>query len=271
MRYREIQPLPPLQAYVQYFWVLESGDEQAASRQFKTLPDGIPALIYQDTLNLFRNENEQTTPQLYVYGAFSTYTNQHIAGAFRIIGAYLEPTALKAIFKIDASELSNQTVAIDDLVATSLLNQLGEAESVEDKIGILSAFILRQVQMLNYENQKAKFASNLLQSGKSLQEIQAEMQMSERTLERLMKQNIGMSPKLFSRIMRFQSSLKLVKTAEFENLTALVYTQDYFDQSHYIREFKAFTGTNPTHFLRYSKEKLANFPEWKKETKENED
>jgi len=265
MRYQEILPAPALQEYIRYFWILECDDKQEGLRQFKILPDGIPALIYQDLPNFFRDAQQQMPPQLYVYGPFTTYTDQWIEGAFRIIGVYLEPTALKALFKLDASELLNQTIAIDDLVNTSLLNRLQQAQSTEEKVELLAAFIQQQIHIVDYENKQAKFASIVLQRGQSLGEIQSQMNISERTLERLVKQHVGMSPKVFSRIMRFQTSLERLKTSNFDRLTTLVYDQDYFDQSHFIREFKTFTGHNPTQFLRYSKEDLANFPEWKKE------
>lgn len=265
MRYQEILPIPTLRAYIRYFWVLESSEAQEGLRQFKTLPDGVPALIYQDIPNFFRDTQQQMVPQLYIYGPFTTYTDQLVEGAFRIIGAYLEPTALKALFKLDASDLLNQTIPIDDLVDTPLLERLQQAKSTTEKVDLLAAFILQQIQKVTYENKQAKFASILLQQGQSLGEIQSQMNISERTLERLVKQHIGMSPKVFSRIMRFQASLKQLKAPSFDRLTTLVYDQDYFDQSHFIREFKVFTGNSPTQFLRNSKEELANFPEWKQE------
>lgn len=266
MRYQEILPVPALRAYIRYFWVLESGAGQEGLRQFKILPDGIPALIYQDIPNFFRDTQQQMAPQLYIYGPFTTYTDQWVEGTFRIIGAYLEPTALKTLFKLDASELVNQNIPIDDLVDTPLLEHLQQAQSTAEKVELLAAFILQQIQTVDYENKQAKFASILLQRGQSLGEIQSQMNISERTLERLVKQHIGMSPKVFSRIMRFQTSLERLKTTNFDRLTTLAYDQDYFDQSHFIREFKIFTGNNPTQFLRHSKEELANFPEWKKES-----
>ena len=105
-------------------------------------------------------------------------------------------------------------------------------------------------------------ASTLLQNGKTLKEIQLEMNLSERTLERIIKQSVGLSPKIFSRIMRFQDGLNCLRQTNFENFTELAYQYDYFDQSHYNREFKEFTGTNPRNFILNSKEYLANFPQW---------
>lgn len=263
MSYKEILPVEALRDYVRYFWVLEDLEPALGVKNFKILPDGIPALIFQDIPNVFVDQENRTPPQLYVYGQFTKYTDQRVEGSFRIIGAYLEPSALKTIFKIDAIEVTNQNIALEDIMADSILERLLNAGSIDDKIRIISDFLLQQIAVLKYENQSAKFVSTLLQRGKTLRDVQQEMNISERTLERLVKQNIGMSPKMFSRIIRFQSNLNLLRNTEYKHLTELTYTSGYFDQSHYIREFKEFTGSSPKSFVLKTNEALANFPEWK--------
>lgn len=264
MRFQKILPNPLLQEYVQYFWILEDFMENKEVKDFKILPDGIPALIFQDTPNHFINSTNLKVPKLYVYGQFTQYTDQRVEGGFRIIGAYLTPASLKTLFHIDAFELSNQNIPLEDLVSNSILEALVNVISIEEKLQIISAFLLQRIQEVKYTNQKAQFASILLQRGKTLKEVQQEMNMTERSLERLTKQHIGMSPKMFSRIMRFQYSLDLLRNIEIKNFTDLAYRQEYFDQSHFIREFKEFTGYSPKHFLLRSEERLTNFPEWKK-------
>jgi AraC-like DNA-binding protein len=68
---------------------------------------------------------------------------------------------------------------------------------------------------------------------------------------------------MFSRIVRFQTGLDTLRQTDFTNFTELAYSADYFDQSHYIKEFKEFTGTTPKNFVLSTNELLANFPLWK--------
>jgi AraC-like DNA-binding protein len=75
--------------------------------------------------------------------------------------------------------------------------------------------------------------------------------MSERSLERKFRQHIGISPKLFSRINRFQEAFRLLKNNNYIKLSDIAFDAGYTDQSHFIREFKEFTGFAP---YKYQKE-----------------
>ena len=99
--------------------------------------------------------------------------------------------------------------------------------------------------------------------GISLPTVQNELNITERSLERYFKQYVGISPKLYARINRFQTALETLRKSNFDSLTDIAYQNNYFDQSHFIRDFKEFAGTTPKHFLHQANEQVANFPEWK--------
>jgi len=262
MHYQEFLPDTSLQDYIQYFWVLEDDTDNFSVKSFKIIPDGIPTLIFQEKPNLFFDMDAQAAPQLYIQGQSTKFTEHRVMGNFRIIGVYLQPTALKTIFNIDAFEFNDQKVPLEDIITEPILQQLINAVSLKQKIKIISNFLLKHISKVERNTEKATIASLFLQNGKTLKETQIEMNLSERSLERLIKQYVGMPPKMFSRIMRFQSGLNILRQADFNNLTEIAYQNDYFDQSHYIREFKGFTGTNPERFMLNANEKLLNFPLW---------
>lgn len=262
MYYQEFLPIKSLQNYIRYFWVLEDFTNDLTNKLFKIIPDGLPALIFQEQLNFFFDKKGQALPQLFIYGQSTNFTEHNVTGNFRIFGVYLQPTALKTIFNIDAFEFNHQNIPLESVISDLTLEQLTHAISIEEKIKIISNFILKQIQKVKTNDKKAEYISMLLQNGKSLKEVQLEMNFSERTLERLTKQYVGISPKVFSRIIRFQSGLNSLRETDLKKLIELAYENEYFDQSHYIREFKEFTGTTPKNFILHANEKLVNFPQW---------
>ncbi|KKX50116.1 DUF6597 domain-containing transcriptional factor [Sphingobacterium sp. IITKGP-BTPF85] len=108
MHYQEFLPETSLQDYIRYFWVLEDDTDNFSVKSFKIIPDGIPTLIFQEKPNLFFDMDAQAAPQLYIQGQSTKFTEHRVMGNFRIIGVYLQPTALKTIFNIDAFEFNDQ-------------------------------------------------------------------------------------------------------------------------------------------------------------------
>ncbi len=86
------------------------------------------------------------------------------------------------------------------------------------------------------------------QGALSLRDLRDELRITERSFERRFKQYTGMSPKLFARIAQFQASLQQLRDKQFDKLSDLAYSNDYADQSHFIRTFREFAGCSPLKF-----------------------
>lgn len=263
MNYQQIYPTEPLRKYVRYFWTLEDDSLCFSEKTFKIMSDGLAGLILVENKKSFLNTDNQELPQLFLYGQTTQHTEHKAIKNFRNIGVYFQPTALKSIFGIDADELTNQHIDINELIKTNITDQLLNTATAEQRIELLSSFLMQQAEQRKSENEKVSFASEQLQKGVSLPTIQNELNISERSLERYFKQHIGISPKLYARINRFQSALESLRRTDFETLTDIAYQNNYFDQSHFIRDFKEFAGTSPKHFILHANEQVANFPEWK--------
>jgi len=263
MNYQQIYPTEQLRKYVRYFWTLEDDSLEFFDKTFKIMSDGLPGLIFQENKKSFLNKDNQELPQLFLYGQTTQYTEQKAIKTFRNIGVYFQPTALKSVFGLDADELTNQHIDINELIKTNLTDQLLNNTTADHRIKLLSSFIIQQAEQREAENGKVNFAIAQLQKGVSLQSIQNGLNISERSLERHFKQYVGISPKLYARINRFQSALENIRQTQYNKLTDIAYQSDYFDQSHFIRDFKEFAGTSPKHFKLKANEQVANFPEWK--------
>jgi AraC-like DNA-binding protein len=138
-------------------------------------------------------------------------------------------------------------------------------ESLKDQVRALSFYLAEQIRNNNRGvDEITKYAiAQIVQSGGnvSLKELQQKLQLSERSLERKFKQTIGLSPKLFSRICRFQESLKQMRKTDYDKFSDIAYENNYADQSHFIRVFKEFTGFSPNEFKKQSSEVVENFPQ----------
>ena len=83
-----------------------------------------------------------------------------------------------------------------------------------------------------------------------IKELLDQLSLTERTLERSFKAYVGLSPKQFSKIIQFQSSLNQLTDAKFEKLTEVGLDSGFSDQSHFIRTFKSYTGQTPSSYLK---------------------
>jgi AraC-like DNA-binding protein len=83
----------------------------------------------------------------------------------------------------------------------------------------------------------------------TIESLSKEFNISARQLERKFSSAVGLSPKFFTRIIRFQNIFRLVQNKQINSLTMLSYESGYYDQAHFIKDFKEFSGINPRSFF----------------------
>lgn len=266
MFYEVIHPSDSLKPYVDHFLIIRNNGDSFDSTRFKVVADGCPGLVFQEDPEAFSDHQAGLFPRLFLHGLTTRHSEKKARGTYCNLVVCLQPQALKRVFGIDANVLTDTYVDLNDVIKNTLTEMLLEAESPAEKIKLLSDFILNEAtKRTSSENLKINMLIGQLKhnyQAKSLKEIRSDLAISERLSEQLMNRHVGVSPKFFLRIQRFQSALCFLRDHPSASLTEVCYEYAYTDQSHYIREFQQFAGTTPKQFnLKAGKESL-NFSEW---------
>ncbi|MBT1704793.1 helix-turn-helix transcriptional regulator [Chryseosolibacter indicus] len=258
IKYEQIS-FPQFNGFVQYLWRLESHLNDTSIHSFGPLVDGCPGLIVQlGKDGSMHDENGNQLPRAFLYGQTIKLTKLYLAGKFKIIGVRFFPNVLKPLFKFNSSELTDSCVEVDALPKHkdfNLIERLCEAQSQKEQVNILSSY-LSSISACNdlAPDPVTQYVLNELIQSKgniSLPKVQKAVNLSERSLERRFEQHVGVSPKLYSRICRFQASLTQLKQSSFLKLSDIAFDNGYADQSHFIRSFREFSGYAPKEFWNY--------------------
>lgn len=270
MQFQQLAPPDDLRGYVRYFWTLEStGATPLASSTFTTLADGCPGLITQLTPDApLLGRAGKPWPRSFLYGQTTSATEIVTSGHFQTLGVCFEPSALSAVFGLNAEELTNTCLdltLLDAPQASGLVEELVARPSMAERVAQLTAF-LRACFARYHATVDARVRQSVAQLQASggrvgLPALLAEVGLSERSLQRKFKQSVGISPQLFARICRFQASLAQLRARQFEKLSDLAFEQEYADQSHHIRAFQEFAGASPQRFRQQAQPGVPDFPE----------
>ena len=256
MRYRQIAPPQHLQSHIQYFWTLESDLFDLSVKKFGPLADGCPGIIVQrKDAGAYYDEHRKMLPQLFLYGQTVKRQALYFQGRFETLGICFYPHALKSLFGIDAHELTVSCLDLNLLTARKkdhLEELLLGTNAPPRQIELLSSYLATHARhskgRVDSATHSVLFDIIRSRGNLSLPDLQHRLGLSERTLERKFQQQVGISPKLFARISRFQASLQQLRTDRHAKLSDIAYDNGYTDQSYFIRSFKEFTGLSPREF-----------------------
>lgn len=259
MNYQTYQPHPDLDALVSCYWTLEIAADRNAQKQ-RIVPDGCieMAFILGDDIKRYTSEDEYILqPRAMVLGQTLEPFYIEPIGHVNTFAIRFYPYGIANFVSRPIRDLANKETPIKSLfgdeIGEALEQKIIRAPDTAQRIQIIEHFLLER---LNNKTSIDKIVRTtvdalLLTNGSvPIKTILKEDLSKRRQLERNFKKQIGVSPKQLGKVIRLQTALKmLLNEAAVDSLTKIAYKSAYYDQSHFIKDFKEFTGTNPKAFL----------------------
>ena len=242
-------PGPPLSEHVALLW----GEEAYAPghAQEWLLPTGSMDLIVDFRANASLMVGAYSRPGL-------LDTSQPVS----VMGAHFHPGGAFAFLSVPVDELHNRDVDLNDVwpavEARVLRERLLAAPTPQRKLAVLEEALVARLKRAG--NRAIVFAIGEFRRGARVAEVASRIGVSQRTFINSFAREVGMTPKLFCRVRRFNRALRMVHRRDDVDWTDVALACGYFDQPHLIRDFKAFSGLSPTAYLELRTEHLNHVP-----------
>ena len=256
MNFKIIQPPPQLAGYVRFFWFLEGSASIDNPFVHHAFAYSYPELTfcYKGQFNyLFGFEKGQTLSPG-IYGQTHTFSKVTAKADFGIFACYLYPQAFMQLFGIPANELTNHYADMKMLCGNDgevLEEKMMLALDNNERIKLIADFLESRLRNIKTEYSKMHSFINAISMTQPVTSVKALAEnnfLSLRQFERRFKEFSGFNPKLFLRIMRFNSVLN--KLSQNRSLAQIAYDCGYYDQSHFIHDFQKFSGYNPKDYFK---------------------
>ncbi|WP_340062973.1 helix-turn-helix domain-containing protein [Ascidiimonas aurantiaca] len=256
MNYQTFKPSQDLTTLVKCYWTLESPREETPERQ-TIVPDGCVEMIFHYG-NLYKqhipNKESIIQPRCFVIGQLTQPLEIEPTGKTGIFSVRFHPNGFLPFTTIQIKEMENTAIPLEVIFGQDgheIEEKIISANSTSERINLIQAFLLNHLTDFETVDRivKSTVETILTANGQlSVSELSRLTNITRRQLERKFSSAVGLSPKQLSKIIRLQATLKMLLNKQFSSLTALAYENKYYDQAHFIKDFKEFTGVSPKEF-----------------------
>jgi AraC-like DNA-binding protein len=256
MDYQAFQPNNDLATLVKCYWTLESPKEEPPEKQ-TIIPDGCMEMIfhYGDLYKQYlENGNSIIQPKCFVIGQLIRPLEIEPTGETGIFSVRFHPNGFLPFATIPIKQMEHTAVPLEKMFGKDGLEieeQVLNASSTSERIKFVETFLLNRLTDTKTVDRivKSTVKTILTANGQlSIKELSKQTGINRRQLERKFSGAIGLSPKQLSKTIRLQATLKMLLNKNFTSLTALAYENEYYDQAHFIKDFKELTGFTPKEF-----------------------
>lgn len=256
MRFETIQPSKELSRFVKHYWILES--IPTSSYVHRIIPNGLTELIFylSSKPKIIKND-KKLSDNILVNGQRDSYFDIEISEKLSLFSVYFLPHGLSMFLDLPMNEVFNQSIPLRFLFrndVAQLEDEMLKAKTTIEKVTIMERFLMKKLCLKKeYEYKRMTHGIDIINRSKGIikiKELASELCLSRRQFERTFLSSIGLSPKQFLKIVRFQNAIQNKKEHSNTSLTRLAVNCGYYDQSHMIEDFQYFSGLSPKKYFR---------------------
>lgn len=254
MVYREYTPHSLLSDYVECYWSAYSSKPPFREKE-SLIPDGTIELMFNFGDNYFHilEDEPAEIKGSHVIGIRKAALSISQPGKQNFFCIRFRLGGIYPFFKLPGHLFAANIHTVQDLFGHQLRDleeKLYHTTDNQTRVQITDQFLL---QRLSFNDENYLFTRKCipyLLRGHSIAQVAADLNTNYKKIERKFNQVLGVSPTELVKINRFNNALLTIYSCKLKSLTAVAYACGYYDQSHFIREFKQLTGFSPKAFLR---------------------
>jgi AraC-like DNA-binding protein len=259
IQFRHIEPHSLLKNYIEKMWIFKSTGKMSVDDMKLVVPNGNIKLTVSHQNGIVAELNGRTfyskEHDITLTGLINVPVILDVDkdGATETIGIEFNPKGAYRFFNISFIDIQNQIYSISDVLGNTgkqLLEQINDATSVQQKLFLLQRFLLKQL-LSHQEDLIFDYCIESITSSKgkiTIKELEKETGYSSRWLNMKFNDKLGVSPKNLSSVIRFKQYYQAFINGNEESFFRNDFYLLYYDQSHFIKDFKRFTGLPPTKF-----------------------
>ncbi len=249
--FRYILPSAQLQPFIRYYWILKTNE----NIDTLTFPIGCPQLIFHRRSRFYIPELESDQACFSISGQVNFPARIQSSDDVETIVVVFYPHAIGTMFNIPVSSFYNQEIdgySLGDKRLNILAEDVLNADDADEAIKMIEKWLLSRLEdiaIYNFKRVGTSLKHLLLDNTISVESMAQLACLSRKQYERVFFNAVGMKPKEYSSVVRFQKSLWLMQKGN-RDFADIAYSCGYADQSHFIRECRRYSGATPVELLK---------------------
>lgn len=253
MRFDKYIPTDPLKHYIKYFAVSENEVE----REYKVFPSTglVIGFQYRGQLSNLKDDTEDKLTAAGITGISDSYNTFRNSAGIGTILVYFTETGFAHFASHPAHELFNMSISLENVFDRNSVSEMEEklsnTRTDKQRIQIVESFLLSQLKDIQTDKLIIEAVKIIYQTKGTIRikELNEKLFISQSPFEKRFRKLVGTTPKKFASIVRFNTVVDSLGNTR--SLTDICYDNNFFDQAHFIKDFKQYTGDTPENFKRF--------------------